>query len=307
VDEPVSTWYPEYAIDPARKGIKLRHVLQHTSGILTTQGSHDIYPQKNFVKFALESPVVTPPGEEFKYNNRAINIASGIVGKVTGKPMDELLAANLFKPLEITDYRFRHDRAGNTWAMDGLEMTASDLVKIGSVLAEGGKWKGKQIISEKWLAVATEASLVSLDRNGAYGLGIFVLEPDARLAIPSATVDALEKAGLSSSITAKLRTLADKEYKGSKELGAALKQSLTLAELESVSSVAARQMIPVYRNLGGRKLLAHSGEIGEYLLAMPGPGVAVARTIDEKRGRAGDFSFGSIYRRVLDLAPAEPR
>jgi len=305
IDEPLSTWYPEAATDPLKRQLKLRHVLQHISGILTTKGSHDIYPQKDFVKFALESPIVSPPGTEFNYNNRAINIASGIVGKVTGKPMDELLAERIFKPLGITDYKFRHDRAGNTWAMDGLEMKVSDLVKVACVLADGGRWKGQQLISEKWLAVATQASVVSLDRNGAYGLGIFVLEPDARLAIPSATVDALEKAGLGNQIVSRLRVLAGTEFKGSKEFGTALKQSLSLAELEMVSSVAGRQMIPVYRNLSNRKLLAHSGEIGEFLLALPASGIAVARTIDEKRGRAGDFGFGTIYGLVLKLQPRE--
>jgi CubicO group peptidase (beta-lactamase class C family) len=307
IDEPVSTWYPEIAGDPQKSRLKLRHVLQHTSGIFTTQGSKDVYPQKDFAKFAVESPLVSPPGEEFKYNNRAINIASGIVRKATGKPMDDLLVEKLFKPLGITDYKFRHDRAGNTWAMDGLELKVSDLVKVACVFADSGKWKGQQILSEKWLAVAAEASLVSLDRNGAYGLGIFVLEPDARLTIPAATVDALEKAGLTNAIAAKLRPLTDKEFNGSKELGKALKQVVSLAELETISSVAGREMMPVYRNISGRRLLAHSGEIGEYLLAMPGTGIAVARTIDEKRGRAGDFTYGTIYRRVLDLAPRDQR
>jgi hypothetical protein len=151
------------------------------------------------------------------------------------------------------------------------------------------------------------ASLVSLDRNGAYGLGIFVLEPDVLLTIPSTTVNTLEKSGLTNSIIAKLRTLADKEFKGSKELGAALKKSMSLAELEMISSLAGREMMPVYRNVNGRRLLAHSGEIGEYLLAMPGSGIAVSRTIDDKRGHAGDFSFPTIYRRVLNLSPGEGR
>ena len=155
IDEPVSTWFPEMANDPLKSKIKLRHLLQHSSGILTTQGSQDIYPQHDFVKFALESPVVSTPGEEVKYNNRAVNIESGIIRKVTGRSMEEWLAENLFKPLGITDYKFHHDDAGNTWAMDGLELKASDMVKIACVLADDGKWQGRQIVSEKWLAVAT--------------------------------------------------------------------------------------------------------------------------------------------------------
>ena len=58
-------------------------------------------------------------------------------------------------------------------------------------------------------------------------------------------------------------------------------------------------MIPLYRELSNRALLAHSGEIGEIVIALPGYGIAVARTIDEKRGRSGDFGFSTIYRRAL--------
>jgi hypothetical protein len=54
------------------------------------------------------------------------------------------------------------------------------------------------------------------------------LEPGARLTIPAATVDALEKAGLTNAIAVKLRPLADKEFKGGKALGQALKQSLSV-------------------------------------------------------------------------------
>jgi len=307
IDEPVSTWFPELASDPVKSKIKLRHLLQHSSGILTTQGSQDIYPQHDFVKFALESPMASTPGEEVKYNNRAVNIESGIIRKVTGRSMEDWLVENLFKPLGITDYKFRHDDAGNTWAMDGLELKVSDLVKIACVLADDGKWQGKQIVSERWLAVATTASLISMGTDAnPYGLGLFVHDPwDARLTIPATTVDALEKAGLSRAIVVKLRPLADKEFKGGIKFGQAMKQQFSATELEAISAVAGREMIPVYRNLNGRVIVGHEGEIGEYVVALPAYHIAVARTIDEKRGRAGDFEFHSLVQRVYNLAPVE--
>ena len=306
IDEPVSTWFPEMANDPLKSKIKLRHLLQHSSGILTTQGSQDIYPQHDFVKFALESPVVSTPGEEVKYNNRAVNIESGIIRKATGRSMEEWLAENLFKPLGITDYKFRHDDAGNTWAMDGLELKVSDMVKIACVLADDGKWQGRQIVSERWLAVATQASLISMGTDAnPYGLGLFVHDPpDARLTIPVATVDALEKAGLSQAIVVKLRTVEGREFKGGIKFGQAMKQQFSATELEAISVVAGREMIPVYRNLNGRFMVGHEGEIGEYIVVLPAYHIAVARTIDEKRGRAGDFEFHSLLQRVYDLAPA---
>ena len=137
-----------------------------------------------------------------------------------------------------------------------------------------------------------------------YGLGLFVHDwPDARVTIPATTVDALEKAGLSQELVAKLRTLAGREFKGGIKFGQAMKQQFSATELEAISAVAGREMIPVYRNLNGRVIVGHEGEIGEYVVAMPAYHIAVARTIDEKRGRAGDFQFHSLVQLVYNLAP----
>ena len=77
IDEPVARFFPGEAKDPRFEKIRIRHLLQHTSGIETTQGSRDIYPQKDFVRFALQSPIVSEPGEVYQYNNRAINLIPG--------------------------------------------------------------------------------------------------------------------------------------------------------------------------------------------------------------------------------------
>ncbi len=116
-------------------------------------------------------------------------------------------------------------------------------------------------------------------------------------------MDALEKAGLSQDLVVKLRTMAGKEFKGGIKFGQAMKQEFSATELEAISAVAGREMIPVYSNLNGRVIVGHEGEIGEYIVALPSYHIAVARTIDEKRGRAGDYQFHSLVQRVYDLAP----
>jgi CubicO group peptidase (beta-lactamase class C family) len=299
IEEPLGAYFPEANADPLKRKIKIRHLLQHTSGIYTTPGSRDIYAQRDFVKFALESEVVSTPGEIFNYNNRAVNLLSGIIGKASHESMEKFIVQNIFRPLDIRDYSFEHDRAGNTWAMDRLQLKASDLVKVSCVLADGGRWQGKQIISEKWLAVASQVALVNLGAEHQYSLCLIADDLDSPLTIPAATVDELEKAGLTNSLVIKLRSLQDQTFKSDKALGQALRNSMSAADLEAISTVGGREMIPLYRNLPGIKMLSHSGEIGERMVAVTGCGIAVARTINDK----GNGGFDDMNYRVFQLLP----
>ncbi len=87
IEEPVTRYFPKADRDPQFDQIRIRHVLQHTSGIETSQGSRAIYPQKDFVRYALEARVISKPGEVWNYNNRAVNLVSGIIRHVSGKSM----------------------------------------------------------------------------------------------------------------------------------------------------------------------------------------------------------------------------
>jgi CubicO group peptidase (beta-lactamase class C family) len=252
------------------------------------------------VKFALAADVVSPPGEVFFYNNRAVNLLSGIIRKVSGQSLEKFLVENLFRPLDIRDYSFEHDAAGNTWAMDRLRMKASDLVKFASVLANGGRWKGKQIISEKWLAMASQIALVNLGAEHQYSLCVIADDLDSPVTIPTATVNALEKSGLADSLVVKLRAMQDQPYKSDKALGQALRNSMSAAELDAISSVGGRLMIPLYHNVLGRQMLSHQGEIGERFIAVPGYGIAIARTINDR----GDGPFDNIIPLAYRLLPS---
>ncbi len=304
IEAPVSDYYPEAAKDPLMARVRIRHLLQHTSGITTTQGSGDIYPQRDFVRFALESPVVTPPGEVYAYNNRAINLLSGIVAKVTRKSMEEFLAEQLFQPLGIRSYRFGRDKAGNTWGMDGLELKASDLIKVGDLLASRGRWNGQQIISERWLDLAMQGNLIRLHRSAPTGLGLFSLDVDGGVSIDAGTLDSLSRVGLDERLAARLRPFAGREFPKASELGSALHEVFQPTELEAIAAAGGRAMIPLYRKSKGRRLVYHDGDLGNYLIVVPEAGLCVVRTIDERRGRGKPNAFEEIYGLTHQLLPA---
>lgn len=295
IEEPVARYFPGESRDPRFERIRIRHLLQHTSGIETTQGSRDIYPQKDFVRFALRTPVISEPGEVYQYNNRAINLVPGILRKATGRSMEDFLVEHLFRPLDIRDYRFGRDAAGNTWGMDGLELKASDLIKVGSLIANRGRWKDRQIVSTQWLDIATQGNLVRLNRAAPTGLGFFCMDLGGGVVIEPETLDVLARGGLNDTLATRLRPLAGREYPAASDLGAALHAEFKPAELEAIASAAGREMHPLYRKPKGRRMVYHDGDLGNYLIALPDDGIAVVRTIDEKRGRSGPNDFKDIF------------
>lgn len=305
IETPVSDYFPEVAKDPLFARVRIRHLLQHTSGIQTTRGSKDIYPQRDFVRFALESPVISPPGEVYEYNNRAINLLSGIVAKVANTTMEAFLIEHLFQPLGIRDYRFGRDKAGNTWAMDGLELKTSDLIRVGSLLANRGRWNDRQIVSERWLDLAMTGNLIRLHRSAPVGLSLFSLDLDGGVLIPASTVDALVQAGLEEPLANRLRSLSDREFAKASELGTALQATFQPAELEVIAAAGGRAMIPIYRKTKGRRLVYHDGDLGNYLIVIPESGLAVVRTIDERRGRGKPNGFEEIYGLTARLLPPQ--
>nr|MCU0393394.1 beta-lactamase family protein [Thermoflexibacter sp.] len=283
---PIATYFEAWKSDTLKSKVKIRHILQHTSGIASNKGSQDIYSQTDFVQFALNSPVITEPGLTHFYNNKAINIISGVVKKVTGQTLAQFIKENVFKPLAITDYEWKHDNAGNTWGMDGLWLNANDLMKIGQLLCNFGEWNGKRILSKRWCEFMFQMPLVNA-MNGLYGyaMSIRALPFLEEIAITSTTIDTLNQLGLPNDKTEKLKSLQNKEVYKYLELGERLKQLFSHQEMEEITSFASQHLIPLYTITNGSYFIKHGGEYGLLMTAFPKKKKVVIRYLGEKWGR----------------------
>jgi D-alanyl-D-alanine carboxypeptidase len=94
------------------KGITVRHLLTHTSGIKDYLGDlrrdfpNDTPPEK-IVRAAIEAPLNFAPGEKWTYSNTGYVLLGMIVRKVSGKSYDAFLEERVFEPLGMADTR--HD------------------------------------------------------------------------------------------------------------------------------------------------------------------------------------------------------
>ena len=160
LDAPVASLVdaPAFRSDPVRRSITVRHLLTMSSG-LYGHGWWDIdeLEERNepVLVGALEAPLVAPPGWGFLYNNGASHVLSAVIEAVAGARPDEVAAERLFGPLGIDRWSWPTDPQGHQWGCGDLELAAHDLLKLGLLYRNGGRWDGTRVLDEGYVRTAT--------------------------------------------------------------------------------------------------------------------------------------------------------
>lgn len=90
------------------KGITVRHLLTHTSGIVREGPAFDplkIQNDADVIKSAYSLPLRFAPGEKWEYCNVGYFTLAEIIRKVSGKPWGDYLSERLFAPLGMNATR----------------------------------------------------------------------------------------------------------------------------------------------------------------------------------------------------------
>jgi CubicO group peptidase (beta-lactamase class C family) len=156
LDDPVLKFFPDLApSDPSEnlKTMRVRDLLTMSSG--QDKEIKFTFTDGPTVKEFLAHPVPFKPGTHFLYNTPGSYVLSAIVGKVTGQTVLEFLKPRFFEPLGIDDPRWDTSHEGNSLGGYGLFLRTEDLAKLGQLYLQKGKWHGKQIVPESWVAEAT--------------------------------------------------------------------------------------------------------------------------------------------------------
>jgi len=178
VDEKISIFFPEYAdifVDGKRDAICLKHLLSMTAGLSWDEWTNSYTSARNDhvamnrskdpVRYTLERPVVAAPGTKFAYSSGISIVLGEIIHKVSGLSVDKFAERHLFAPLGISEYSWLKYPNGVVQTGGGLSLRPRDMAKIGYLVLQGGRWQGKQIVSEQWL----EESLKQHAPDAAYG------------------------------------------------------------------------------------------------------------------------------------------
>jgi CubicO group peptidase (beta-lactamase class C family) len=169
LDDPVLKFFPEDApAEPSEnlKAMRVRDLLTMTCG-------HDVEAKRTdttpWTKTFLNHPVPHKPGTHFQYNSLGTYMLSAIVQKVTGQTVLDYLKPRLFAPLGIDNPRWDASPQGISCGGWGLYLRTEDVAKFGQLYLQKGKWNGKQIVPEKWVAEATKYQVPNKDAPSGRG------------------------------------------------------------------------------------------------------------------------------------------
>jgi CubicO group peptidase (beta-lactamase class C family) len=148
-------------VDERKEATTVQNLLNMTSGIQWKQpdSMFEMERSPDWVKFVLDKPMVSAPGNVFNYGNGNAHILSAIITKMTGMSALEYAKAKLFSPLGINDLYWEHDPQGISNGGKGLFLSPRDMAKIGYLYLRNGAWERQQLLPSAWIDEVIHATI----------------------------------------------------------------------------------------------------------------------------------------------------
>lgn len=184
LDTPVLSFFDTAGIrnlDDRKRRMTIRHLLTMTAGqdwhedrpftdtANTTLGLERSY---DWVQFTLDRPMADEPGSRFVYNSGASELLAAIFYRATGADIEEYAATHLFGPLGIRDWHWKRTPAGLADTEGGLYLAPEDLARVWYLFLRGGRWEGRQVVSEEWVRLSVTPAIDTDGRPGGASYGL---------------------------------------------------------------------------------------------------------------------------------------
>ncbi|WP_196437730.1 exo-beta-N-acetylmuramidase NamZ domain-containing protein [Methylomonas sp. LL1] len=180
LDNPVASYWPEFGRN-GKERISLRQLLTHNSGLRAEVNNKISW---SGYQGALEAIVadrpLDRPGTGFRYSDANFVALGEIVLRVSGLPLDDYCARNIFAPLGLKDTMFKPQphlrsrvapsgqrraevqdptayRMGGVAGHAGLFSTADDLAVFARMLLGGGMARGQSVLASHSVAALSSA------------------------------------------------------------------------------------------------------------------------------------------------------
>lgn len=158
INVPVTNYFTDLK-DKQFQQLTLRHLTQMESGLNYDEYGKifqtlQYYYNKNLTRSIYGAQFDSPPGKQFKYKSIDTQILGECIKKALGnKKILDYFYERLWNKLGMQDTAY--------WALDsritrnpkyygGLNMSARDLAKFGTMILHDGKYKRKQLLPKEW-------------------------------------------------------------------------------------------------------------------------------------------------------------
>jgi len=153
--------------DPQKRAMMLENLLTMSSG-LDCDDNDDKSPgaedrmqsqteQPDWYRFTLDLKQIRKPGEKAVYCSCQPNLAGGVLARLSKRWQPDLIRDWIATPMQFGRYAVDLQPDGEAYQGGGARYQPRDFLKLGQVILDGGKWKGKQIVSAAWAKKSTSA------------------------------------------------------------------------------------------------------------------------------------------------------
>ena len=169
LDDPIYRYFSEYPDSTWVKDkhpISLKHTLTMSAGLNWDEASYLYSDSRNdnlrmnrsgdMIGYVLSRELAQDkrPGDEFVYTSGLSILLGDVVREATGMRIDQYAEKTLFEKMGISHYYWSAN-SDQVHTGGGLFLRARDLLKLGQLVLDQGRWNGDQVISAEWIKDST--------------------------------------------------------------------------------------------------------------------------------------------------------
>lgn len=168
INDPISKYLEGIVTfpDETKANIKIEYLLKmafgHSwNGTKPESLYSDFASTPDHLQYIIDLPLVTTPGTVFNYSDGASFLLSVIITEATGINTLDFAVTNFFAPLGITNFVWSKDDRGYPNGASSLSISPRDMVKIGNLILNKGRYNETQIVPESWINAMTTTQLTT--------------------------------------------------------------------------------------------------------------------------------------------------
>lgn len=175
--------------DPRKAQITLRDMLTMQSGLACNDhdskspGNETVIDTKaDWVKATLDLPMINPPGTVGYYCSGGVSVVGRMIENATHMYLPEFAQKYLFDPLGIAkgQYTWNYDLTNADREFSQIHLRPRDMLKIGVLFKDHGRWQGKQVLSASY----ADAAISAISKVDNTGYGYFWWHPWMHVQMP---------------------------------------------------------------------------------------------------------------------------
>jgi CubicO group peptidase (beta-lactamase class C family) len=152
-------------LEPRKQALTVEHLLNMASGLDCDDngeerpGNEDNITQQDtnpdWYAMILDLKTIRDPGEKAVYCSINPHLAGGVLSRITGRPLPDLMWDLVGQPLQMRNYYMWLSPRGDGYMGGGMRFRPRDFMKLGQLYVDHGTWHGRRVVSDEWIKRST--------------------------------------------------------------------------------------------------------------------------------------------------------